>query len=91
MAEGALWFIQYDYIVTSWAFLLWSVSLKLACVGNGSDPTVLQIALQFGAALARAALLGPMGCAASLIWERDEALMRLADRSQDVVEAKKRR
>ena len=89
IAEGALWFIQYDYIITSWAFLFWSVSLKLASLGKGSDPSLLQTVLHFSTALVRTAMLGPMGCAASLIWERDEAVLGSAEPSQDTVEVKK--
>ena len=89
IADGALWFIQYDYIITSWAFLFWSVSLKLAGVGKGSDLSFLQTVLHFASALVRTAILGPMGCAASLIWERDETVLGSAEPSQDTIEVKK--
>ena len=87
MAEGALWFIQYDYILTSWAFLFWSVSLKLASVEKGSDSSISQTALQWVVALGRLVVLGPLGCAASLIWERDEAV--LGNEKEDKIEVKK--
>ena len=75
MAEGALWFIQYDYILTSWAFLFWSVSLRLASLTTAEDPKGSQVTYICVSALGRALFLGPLGSAASLIWERDDAIM----------------
>ena len=89
MAEGALWFIQYDYILTSWAFLFWSVSLKLASAGNGSSPSTLEVALQWISGIGRSVFLGPIGCAASLVWERDEALLRTEGGLDDTIRVKK--
>ena len=89
IAEGALWFIQYDYIITSWAFLFWSMSLKLTSVARGSNPSVSQTVPHFASALVRTAILGPIGCAASLVWERDEAILGSAEPHQDTTEVKK--
>lgn len=75
IAEGALWFLQYDYILTSWAYLIWSVSLRLASLPNGNHLSGSDVATQCFTALGRAIVLGPMGSAATLLWERDEDLL----------------
>jgi hypothetical protein len=73
--EGTFWFLQYDYIITSWAYLIWSVSLRLASVSKGAQASGSQIVAQWFSALIKAAVLGPIGGAATLVWERDENIL----------------
>jgi hypothetical protein len=89
MAEGTLWFIQYDYLLTSCAMLVWSVSLKLASTASADHQSVSQATLRYVSAIFRAAALGPMGSAASLVWERDEVLLGATTVSSDTIEVRK--
>jgi hypothetical protein len=75
IGEGTFWFLQYDYIITSWAYLVWSVSLRIASISSGAQASWSQIGGQWVSALTKAAVLGPIGSAATLVWERDESVL----------------
>ncbi len=87
IAEGALWFIQYDYILTSWAFLFWSISLRSAVHSKEGEASTPASASQLLLTLGRAVVLGPLGAAAYLVWDRDEALLS-AEKSGDRAKVK---
>lgn len=76
VAEGAKWFLQYDYSIFSIAFLIWALASRYAkpvASANTSDSnsiglgTVLEL-------VGRVALLGPFATALTLIWDRDEVI-----------------
>lgn len=69
--EGSLWFLQYDYAICSWAFLIWSTTLRSAAWKEASTGKwVREIAML----TVKSVLLGPMGAGALLMWERDIAV-----------------
>jgi hypothetical protein len=78
LADGALWFLQWDIIIGVSAALLWAVTLRTKV--KHEKPTILGVVkVAF-----LAALLGPCGSAAVAIWGRDELVFGRAN-----VEAKK--
>lgn len=84
--EGALWFIQYDCMICSWAFLIWSVKLR-AAVWERAD--VGEWASRIGSIVLRSVLLGPVTASAKLVWERDLAVLE-AENGVGSIERKKR-
>lgn len=76
VAQGSQWFLQYDYEITSVAFLLWALASRYAKpVVNANKNESGSIGI--GAALeviGKVALLGPYATALNLIWDRDEAV-----------------
>ncbi|KEF56952.1 uncharacterized protein A1O9_07142 [Exophiala aquamarina CBS 119918] len=76
VAEGAKWFLQYDYSIFATAFLIWALASRYAKPVAGASHgdsnsigigTVLDL-------VGRVALLGPFATALTLIWDRDEAV-----------------
>jgi hypothetical protein len=76
VAQGAQWFLQYDYAITSVAFIIWALASRYAkpvVIANKSNSnsigvgTVLEL-------VGKVALLGPYATALTLIWDRDEAV-----------------
>lgn len=76
IAQGSQWFLQYDYEITSVAFILWALASRYAKpVANANKNESGSIGI--GAALeviGKVALLGPYATALNLIWDRDEAV-----------------
>jgi len=81
VAEGARWFLQYDYSIFSTAFLLWALASRYAkpvvSANKNSDSNSIGIGTVFNV-VARVALLGPFATALTLIWDRDEAVFAAA-------------
>lgn len=80
IAQGAFWFLQFDYSITSAAYLVWAVCLKYSVFRDLSPITLLWDVV------GRSLLLGPMAAAANMVWERDEALL---NRWPEISERKK--
>lgn len=86
VAQGAHWFLQYDYIITSLAYLIWAVTTRYAAPVSAVKPS----AGRFGFVslldiIARSVVLGPMSAALTLLWDRDEVVFAATER----VESKK--
>ena len=84
--EGAFWFIQYDAIVCSWAFLIWSTTLRAAV---WEKATSTEWANRFGSILLNVVLMGPVTASTLLVWERDTVVLGSEDRAA-LAERKKR-
>lgn len=86
IAQGMHWFIQFDYLITSLAYLVSAAVTRYAPAANAGDfglKGVLDI-------LVRTIVLGPFATALSLLWDRDEAVFQAAavaaPREQEAVE-----
>lgn len=79
IAQGAFWFIQYDYILCSWAFMVWSFDQRSVA---WSETTLIGWTTRIGLFLSKCILLGPMAGSVLLIWERDEAVIGGASEEQ---------
>ena len=71
MARGALNFLQWDYFVSSAAYLVFALSARF---NKKVEPKGISAAALAGLAV-RAVVLGPMGTALSYLWERDEIVL----------------
>jgi hypothetical protein len=78
VAEGALWFLQFDYLITSVAYVIWGVAVRYASpviqVGGGENEGE---GFGFGAlvtVLGKCVALGPMAAVVTLLWDRDEVV-----------------
>lgn len=76
VAQGSQWFLQYDYAITSAAFVLWALASRyakpvVAADKNESSSLGLGTVVEV---LGKVALLGPYATALTLIWDRDEAV-----------------
>ena len=76
-AEGAFYFIQFDYAISAVAYLVWAAAItdKDDVAGNRTMVGIVK-------GLIRVLLLGPMAAALLLVWERDEAVLGNAKPSQ---------
>jgi hypothetical protein len=77
LADGALWFLQWDVIVGVSSTLLWGVTLRVAAKHEQATPFqsligIVKIAIY-------SVLLGPCGAAALALWDRDELVFRRAN------------
>jgi hypothetical protein len=73
LAEGTLWFFQWDYLIASVAVLLWAVSLNIqALQRQGIAANYFSLALK---AVTITIAAGPCAAALVLIWERDELVI----------------
>jgi hypothetical protein len=68
MAEGAQAFLQWDYLVSSTAYLVYSLSARF---NTRVEPKGFS-ATDAAGLVARIGVLGPMGSALAYLWERDE-------------------
>ncbi|KAJ9605362.1 hypothetical protein H2200_010019 [Cladophialophora chaetospira] len=73
LADGALWFLQWDIIVGVSAALLWGLTLRVAAKHEKATfgQTVVGI-IKIGLLTA---LIGPAGAAAVAVWGRDELVL----------------
>lgn len=74
LADGALWFLQWDIVVGVAASLLWALTLRIAAKREhatlvGTIVGVVKVAII-------TAILGPCGTAAVAVWGRDELVFR---------------
>jgi hypothetical protein len=75
--EGATWFLQWDYTVTSIAYMIWAIVARYSFRSKQELSTVRSYGLLILNAIVRLMGLGPMGAALSFIWERDEIVWGL--------------
>ncbi|EXJ76355.1 uncharacterized protein A1O5_00863 [Cladophialophora psammophila CBS 110553] len=73
LADGALWFLQWDIVVGVSASLLWSLTVRDA--SKHGKVTVTQTLIEVIKTILITALLGPCGAAAVAIWSRDERVL----------------
>ncbi|KIV99563.1 uncharacterized protein PV09_08741 [Verruconis gallopava] len=71
LAQGALNFLQWDYIISSISYLVFSLSARF---NARVEPSGFSVGDMFGL-LTRICVLGPMGTALSYLWERDEIVL----------------
>lgn len=76
IAQGAKWFLQYDYSITSVAYIIWALASRYAkpvvnANKNDSNSIGLGTVLEI---VGKVVLLGPYATALTLIWDRDEAV-----------------
>jgi hypothetical protein len=76
IAQGAHWFLQWDYWVSGLSYVVFAASAKHMVICKTSLGDVLAI-------LVRIAVLGPMGAALLLLWERDELVLGRADEKEE--------
>ncbi|OAP62010.1 hypothetical protein AYL99_04213 [Fonsecaea erecta] len=73
LADGALWFLQWDIVVGVSASLLWALTVRDASKHRKTN--IGQTLLGVVKALLMAGLFGPCGAAAIAIWTRDELVL----------------
>lgn len=75
LANGALWFLQWDIIVGMLSTMIWGVAVRLSAVGKvDSFGAWLRALVKYGAI---AAATGPSGAAVIAIWGRDERVLKV--------------
>jgi hypothetical protein len=70
LADGALWFIQWDLIVSTAAVLLWAFTLRVGVEGRQVMFWQWVVGLTLAAVIA--VFIGPVGAAVLSLWGRDE-------------------
>lgn len=70
LADGALWFLQWDVITGTSAVLLWAYTLRVGVEGKPVAFWQWVVGLTFAAVVA--VFVGPVGAAVSALWARDE-------------------
>ena len=70
LADGALWFLQWDIIVGVSAALVWGLTLRVAA--KHEKATFVQTVVGIVKIALLTALIGPCGAAAVAVWGRDE-------------------
>jgi hypothetical protein len=86
-AQGMLWFIQWDYITSGFALLVWAATLDTA---YWKPSTNAALARRMAALAGLAVFLGPMGASAAVLWYRDEDCCRLIGSAVKKDQAQKR-
>jgi hypothetical protein len=88
LADGALWFIQWDVITGTAAVLLWAFTLRVGV--EGRKVLFWQWAVGLTLAAIMSVFVGPVGAAVSSLWARDEIVFgRWAKEKEDEALAKK--
>ena len=77
LADGALWFLQWDIIVGVSGALLWALTLRVEA--KHEKATVAQSLVGIVKIAILTALLGPCGTAAVAVWGRDERVFGRAN------------
>lgn len=73
LADGALWFLQWDLVVGVLATMIWGVAVRLSMSGKVDNVGAWGRALvKYGGI---AAVVGPAGAAVVAIWGRDEVIL----------------
>lgn len=70
LAQGCLWFLQWDFSIGGFATLLWSLEMHI--ISNQSHGTGTIIPILLGKTVLLCAFLGLLGASAALLWERQE-------------------
>lgn len=81
LADGALWFLQWDILVGVAATLIWGLTLRVAVNHEQATPRQLVMGA-FGTAITTL-ILGPCGSAAVALWSRDELVFRRSNAEGD--------
>jgi hypothetical protein len=71
MVKGALNFLQWDYFVSSTAYLVFALTARF---NTKVEPRGFSASAAAGS-VTRVAVLGPVGAALSYLWERDEIVL----------------
>ncbi|EXJ91286.1 hypothetical protein A1O1_04396 [Capronia coronata CBS 617.96] len=77
LADGALWFLQWDILVGVSATLLWGLTLRVAA--KREHATLIQTLVEAIKVSLVTLVLGPCGTAAVAIWGRDELVFQRSD------------
>jgi hypothetical protein len=72
-AQGLLWFIQWDYMTSSFAIMVWAATLDTV---YWKPSTGIAFARRLASLAASAVFFGPMGASALVLWQRDENTLR---------------
>lgn len=73
LADGALWFLQWDLILGVLATMIWGVAVRLSMNGRVDSGVAWARALiKYGVI---AAVVGPAGAAVVAVWGRDEIVL----------------
>jgi hypothetical protein len=73
LADGALWFLQWDLITSGAAVLLWAYTLRVGV--EGREVSSWQWATGLTLAAIVAVFVGPVGSAVLALWARDEIVI----------------
>jgi hypothetical protein len=89
LADGALWFLQWDVITGTAAVLLWAFTLRVGVEGRPVQFWQWASGLTLSAIMA--VFIGPVGAAVSSLWARDEIVFgRWAKEKEEEALARKR-
>lgn len=81
LADGALWFLQWDLIVGVLANVVWGLSLRAA--SKNAKITVGSLVADTFKTVLITLILGPTATAAVALWGRDELVFRKGDSSTE--------
>ncbi|EXJ93081.1 hypothetical protein A1O3_01637 [Capronia epimyces CBS 606.96] len=87
LADGALWFLQWDILVGVSATLIWGLTLRVAA--KQERATLVQILVGAIKIAIASLVLGPCGTAAVALWGRDELVFRRSNAAEDRTTTKK--
>ena len=88
LADGALWFLQWDVITGTAAVLLWAFTLRVGVEGRKVLLWQWAVGLTLSAIIA--VFIGPVGAAVSSLWGRDEIVFgRWAKEKEEETRSKK--
>ncbi|KAK6387391.1 hypothetical protein LTS17_000659 [Exophiala oligosperma] len=65
VAQGAMWFLQYDYLITSFVYVVWGIVCRYGKLGGFGLTSLLDV-------IGRCAIMGPIATALHLLQDRDE-------------------
>lgn len=84
VADGALWFLQWDVITGTAAVLLWAYTLRVE--GEGEEVPFYKWVVGLTISLIAAVAVGPSGAATLALWARDELIFGqwAAERQRDL-------
>jgi len=88
LADGALWFLQWDVVTGTSAVLLWALTLRTTA--KHEDATPLQWVIGMVKVGVIATVLGPAGAAVVAIWGRDELVWQRSAAADAQSAAKKK-
>ncbi|KIW11669.1 hypothetical protein PV08_10971 [Exophiala spinifera] len=72
VAQGAVWFLQYDYLITSFVYVFWAVVGRYGKLGGFGFTSLLDV-------IGRCAIMGPISTALHLLQERDEIVFAASE------------
>jgi hypothetical protein len=88
LADGALWFLQWDLITSGAAVLLWAYTLRVGV--EGREVSFWQWTAGLTLAVIAAVFVGPVGSAVLALWARDEIVIgKWAKEKEDEALSKK--